>query len=369
MVASLLTNEVGKREWAQHELRDHHYKSRHLHVRSIHSLIMQADSVKEKIVDELHRPARRNYPRRRVILKGIDDLWQGDLLELQPHSSDNRGYKFILIVIDCLSKYVWWAPLKSKSAKDVTQGFREIFQKAHPRRPRHLQTDKGKEFYNSQMRALLQEFTINHYSTESHLKASIVERVIRTLKTWLWKLFGKQGNYKWIDIFDREIVNKYNRKRHRSIGMTPLEVKGKRKETQALKTLYKDAKTQAMKKKRLPKYKVGDFVRISKMKGDFEKGYTPSWSTEIFKIHRVKRTVPPTYLLQDSNNQDVKGGFYEEELQLTRFPHVYLVEKILRRRGNRAYVKWLGFDSQYNSWITVDNNCSTQRASEEEETV
>lgn len=309
--------------------------------------------IKEKIVDELHRPARRNYPRRRVILKGIDDLWQADLIEVQPYARFNGGNRFILIVIDCLSKYVWVAAIKAKSAAAVTTGFKTIFEKAHPRIPRHLQTDQGKEFYNSPMRTLLSRHNINHYSTYSNLKASIVERVIRTIKTLLWKQFSIQGNYKWIDIIG-DIVTKYNSMRHRSIKMAPADVRGKRKESLALKTLYDAPSTKKMKKK-TPKFKLGDHVRISKKKAEFEKGYTPSWSTEIFKVVRVKRTVPPTYILEDSEKKPIAGGFYEEELQLTKYPNVFLIERVLRRDGDRAYVKWLGFDSRHNSWVNTAN--------------
>lgn len=309
------------------------------------------DSVKEGIVNELHRPARKNYVRRRVIIKGIDDLWQADLLELLPHAKENEGQRYILIVIDCLSKFVWYAGLKTKTGKDVAEGFEKILIEAHPRKPRHLQTDQGKEFYNRTMNALLSGRNINLYSTGSNLKACIVERVIRTLKTWLWKEFGIRGSYKWIDIFYSKIVYKYNHRVHRSIGMAPAKVKGKQKEIRALENLY-HTKTG---KKRPPKFHVGDYVRISKRKGDFAKGYVPSWSTEIFKIAEVKKTQPPTYILKDRENDDeIRGGFYEEELQLTKYPDTYLIEKVIRKRGDMVYVKWLGFDSRHNSWVSAD---------------
>ena len=317
---------------------------------SVYDKTSTMTEVKKRIVEELHRPARKNYPRRRVLLKGIDDLWQADLLELQPYSRINGGHRFILVVIDCLSKYVWVAPLKSKTGVAVCTGFKKIFDDSSPRLPRHLQTDKGKEFYNRWMRQLLDDRKINHYSTYSNLKASIVERVIRTLKTQLWKRFSLQGTYKWLDTIV-DIVNKYNRSKHRSIKMAPFEVKGKRKEAQVLKTLY-------MKKmpSTNPKFKLGDHVRISKRKAEFEKGYTPSWSTEIFKIIKVKKTIPPTYLLEDLEKKTIAGGFYGEELQLTKYPNVYLVEKIIRRDNDgRAFVKWLGFDSRHNSWVSTAN--------------
>ena len=90
---------------------------------------------------------------------------------------------------------------------------------------------------------------------------------------------------------------------------------------------------------------------MSKVKQVFEKGYTPNWSTEIFTVSKVVKTNPVTYHLKDYQDKPITGGFYEEELSKTKYPHIYLVEKVLKRRGKQAYVKWLGFDKSHNSWI------------------
>jgi len=98
-------------------------------------------------------------------------------------------------------------------------------------------------------------------------------------------------------------------------------------------------------------YKVGDIVRISKNKHVFSKGYTPNWTTELFKIVKVRITNPSTYLLEDMKGTSISGCFYEEELQKTKDSDIYLDEKVLRKRGNKVFVKWLGFDTSHNSWI------------------
>ena len=94
-----------------------------------------------------------------------------------------------------------------------------------------------------------------------------------------------------------------------------------------------------------------DFVRISKSKGTFQKGYEPSWSTEIFKISKINSTNPVTYSLTDYREQPIMGGFYEFELQKTKYADSYLIEKIIRQKDNQVFVKWLGFDNTHNSWI------------------
>ena len=140
---------------------------------------------KRKIVEELHKAARRNFKRRRVITKGIDDLWQADLVDMSSYFNDNNNFKFLLTVIDTFSKFAWCRALKTKSAKDVKAAMVDIFKEG--RKPFHLQTDNGKEFFNNDFKKLMEKEGIKHYSTYSSLKASIVERFNRTLKSQMWK--------------------------------------------------------------------------------------------------------------------------------------------------------------------------------------
>lgn len=306
---------------------------------------MKILNVKRHIVNELHRAARKTFRRRKIIIKGYGDLWQIDLMEMQPYANINKGYRYILVVIDCYSKYVWTRPLKNKTATEVTNAMRDIIKEAGYS-PRNIQSDNGTEFYNSLFSKLMKTFGINHYSTYSTKKAAIVERVIRTLKSWLYKEFSYKGQYDWLNILSK-ITSKYNNSKHRTIGMKPAEV------TPATQLrVYSHLKVAPIKSK----FRIGDVVRISRYKGVFEKGYTANWSTELFKVIKINRTNPVTYTLEDMEGRPIKGCFYELELQKTENPDAYLVEKVLRHRkridGTReVYVKWLGFSNKHNSWI------------------
>lgn len=302
---------------------------------------------KLRLVEELHAPARRNFPRRRVVVRGYDDLWQADIVEMRPYSRFNRGYHYILTVIDVLSKYAWAVPLKSKGGSETADAIAEIIRDSE-RRPKNMQTDKGKEFYNADVQRLVKKHGINHYSTYSVLKASVVERFNRTLKNDMWKMFTLNGTYKWVDALPR-LVSDYNTRKHRTIGMRPVDVTPAIAE-RLLATVYSAIKIAGP-----AKFKIGDSVRVSKYKTIFEKGYTPNWTTEVFKIVKVQRTNPVTYLLEDYRKKSVAGAFYEYELRRATYPDVYLVEKVLRRKGDEVYVKWLGFDGSHNSWIHKDN--------------
>lgn len=297
-----------------------------------------------QLVNELHKTARRNYPRRRVIMRGINDLLQADLVEMIPYSTTNKNFKYLLTIIDTFSKFAWAIPIKNKTANATSSAMESVL-KTLKHSPKNLQTDDGTEFFNSIFKKLTSKYGINHYSTYSGLKASIVERFNRTLKSKMWKQFSMQGTYKWIDIISG-LVQDYNNTKHRTIKMRPNQVSEKNAKT-LLNTVYSH-----IKKFRRGKFRVGTYVRISKNRHIFDKGYTPNWTTEIFSIAKVQKTNPVTYLLNDYQNNPIKGGFYDAELQKVKYPDTYLVEKIIRKKDGQLYVKWLGMDTTHNSWIT-----------------
>ena len=304
---------------------------------------------KGALVRELHKPARRNYKRRQFEVRGIDETWQADLVDMTSYSKQNGGFKFLLTVIDIFSKFAWAIPIKSKNGADVTNAMKSVLK--DKRIPKNLHVDQGKEFYNKDFMALMKKHGINMYSTFSGMKASICERFNRTLKTKMWLQFSLRGSYKWTDILP-DLLATYNRSKHRTIQMKPSDVT-KADEQRLLHDAFhlSPIAAAASKKIRKSKFRVGDKVRISKYKHIFEKGYTPNWTTEIFTIVKINNTRPITYKLSDYQDSPIEGNFYQEELAIVKHPDIYLIEKILRQRGDKVYVKWLGFDNKHNSWI------------------
>ena len=133
-----------------------------------------------ELADELHKPVKKKFLRRRVISKSIDEIWATDLVEMQKFSKWNKGYRYLLMVIDVFSKFEWIVPLKDKTGKIVANAFKKIFKEK--RIPKFVWTDKGKEFYNKNMKSLLDQHNIKLYSTENEEKSSVVERWNRTIK-------------------------------------------------------------------------------------------------------------------------------------------------------------------------------------------
>ena len=303
------------------------------------------------IAKELHKPARRNFVRRAVELKGLDDLYQADLVEMIPYARLNKGYKYLMTVINAFSKVAYAVPLKTKTGKEVADALRPI---VSANKMKYLQTDNGKEYYNSAVQTLLNKYGVKHYSTYSEKKASIVERFNRTLKTHMYRAFSEQGHYKWLELLP-DLVKVYNNTLHRTIGMKPNQV-NESNERIVLQRIRKNTAPKVSTLKKPPKFKVGDRVRISKHKMTFSKGYKPNWTNEIFTVHRVRdTTVPTTYLLKDHTGEVLKGGFYEHEMSKTKVGDVYLVEKVLQRKGDRVRVRWLGFDGKHDTWIHKKN--------------
>ncbi|XP_008205591.1 uncharacterized protein LOC103315978 [Nasonia vitripennis] len=193
----------------------------------------------------------------------------------------------------------------------------------------------------------IKTYEINLYSTYSNLKAAICERFNRTLNNSMWKQFSLRSSFKWYDVLSK-LLTAYNSRKHRTIGMKPKDVTAANIELVMKKFAHVAA---AAAKQQKPKFKVNDKVRVSKAKNLFEKGYTANWSTEIFTISRVRRTKPVTYELKDFRDEPIAGCFYEQELSKTAHPDVYLIERVLKRRGKEVFVKWLGYDNTHNTWI------------------
>ena len=267
---------------------------------------------------------------------------------MQQFSKWNKGYRYLLMVIDVFSKYVWIVPLKDKKGESVTEAFKKIFKEG--RKPQYLWVDKGKEFYNKHVKDLLEKNGIHIYSTENEEKSSVVERWNRTIKSKMWKQFTVQGNTMYLDMLPK-VVNQYNNTKHSSIKMTPFEASNKKNEGTVYFNLYGDMETSKQK----PKFKIGDKVQISKYKRNvFDKGYTPNWTEEVFTVYKIQYTNPITYKLQDLNDKEIQGSFYEPEL-LKAKQDVFRIDKVIRRdhKKKQALVKWKGYSDDFNSWIPM----------------
>ena len=147
------------------------------------------------MADELHKPVRKTFKKRRVFASNV---WAADLVEMQSFSRKNKGYKYILIIIDVIRKFGWAIPLKTKTGLEVTKAFQHLWETVPT--PHKLWTDKGKEFYNRHMKELLKKNNVELYSTENEEKSCVVERWNRTIKRTMWKYFTANNTQNYIDV-------------------------------------------------------------------------------------------------------------------------------------------------------------------------
>lgn len=305
----------------------------------------------------LHKPVKKKFLRNQIIVYGIDDTWQADLIDLQSLSKENQGFKYLLTVIDVFSKFAWVRPLLNKNNAALISAFESIFKKSL-RKPKRLHTDDGKEFTGSSFQKFLQLNEILFFSLHSEMKASVVERFNRTLKEKMWRYFTWKHKYVYYDVLE-EFVDAYNNSFHRSIKMRPIDVKKTNQDNVFLNLygiknkIYSPNKTNEIK----VKFKIGEEVRLSKSKYHFEKGFTPNWTQEIFKISKIILKDNPVYKVEDFSGEEIKGVFYSQELQkVTNKDQIYKIEKIIKSRKTKSgekefFVKWLGYPPSYNSWV------------------
>jgi hypothetical protein len=279
----------------------------------------------------------------------MNQQYQADLVDMQAYETTNDGYKYILTVIDIFSKRAWAKPLKSKTAQHVKPAFESIFNTGHV--PLLVQTDEGLEFESRPMKTFFAKYGIKQFSVKSQFKGAIVERFNRTLKTKMWRYFTYKNTRRWVDVL-QSLIDAYNNSYNRSIKMTPNEVNKENEMSlwRSKQPLEFEVTTR--------KVRVGDWVRLSKVKGVFEKGYLPNWTEEIFRVTSVSRTTPVQVKVEDYDGNPIIGSYYLPEVLPVDKPEEFRIEEVLkqrRRAGKTEYfVKWLGYPKQFNSWVTED---------------
>ena len=295
----------------------------------------------------LHKPVRWKFKRNPIIVEYIDQQWEADLVDMQEFEKDNKNFRYILTVIDCMSKYAWAIPLGDKRAESICAAFKKIF---YTRRfPTHIRTDQGKEFLNKKFKPFLKKFGVYHFTSKNKdIKCAIVERFNRTLKTRMHKFFTAKGTRNWIDNLD-DFVAAYNDSFHRTIKRTPNQAI-ESKNDELFRTIYGVANVDDLKSNKVPELKTSDSVRLAYEKKNFDKSYYPNWTDTVEKVEKIiVQPNKPMYGLENKNQT-----FYPEQVQKV-IGNVFRVEKILRTRTRNGkkqlFIKWINYPENYNSWV------------------
>nr|CAD2170511.1 unnamed protein product [Meloidogyne enterolobii]CAD2180561.1 unnamed protein product [Meloidogyne enterolobii] len=313
----------------------------------------------------LHRRAVRKYKRMRTLAAGLHTEWQADLSIFDRLSSQNKGFKYLLVCIDTLSRMIFVEPVKSKHSEKMIDAFKRLFSRIKIV-PWKLLTDQGLEFTAKEVKKYFKSIDMEHFSmfTSPQWHAGMAERANRSIKERLYRYFTEKRTLKWVDVI-QDIVNAINNSFNSSIGMRPIDVTYKNAEGLRLKLKEQAREEVAPNRWKHTDFSVGDKVRIEKYKHVFQKGYLPNFTDEIFVIKQV-RLVPhqrPTYRLSDKKGELIRGWFYANDLCLVRERKkedvLYDIEKVLKKRNfdgeNQYFVKWKGYGTRFNSWIPASS--------------
>ena len=178
-------------------------------------------------VDEIYsKSPLRNYPTNKIVYNHIDEIWSIDLADMIDYkTSNNKGFRYILIIIDNFSKYLWAIPLKNKYSQTITNEVSNILSTSK-RKPLKIESDRGSEFYNSIFQNFLKSKNIQHYSRYTDKGPSIAERVIITIRNLLKKPVFLAGNANWLNELP-SVIKQYNNTIHHSTKMTPIQASKK----------------------------------------------------------------------------------------------------------------------------------------------
>ena len=248
------------------------------------------------------------FPRRKVLVRGVQHQYQADLMDFVSIKNHNYGFRYVLTVIDCFSRRAFAVPLRNKKGFLVARGLKKAFETLGV--PKKLQTDQGTEFFNKEVKELLDEKKIIHFYTRQELKAQMVERFNRTLREKISKHIFASKNLRFYDDIEK-FVESYNNSVHSSLRhYTPNQV-NKLNEDDVRKILYGEY----LKKRKTHKYKIGDKVRAI-IKRPFFKKMDKQFQDKEYVVTDTVKSFPPTYQIKRAdNNTAVKGVFYEKQLQ------------------------------------------------------
>lgn len=224
---------------------------------------------------------------------------------MKKFSRFNRGFKWILIIVDSFSKKMQTIPLKDKSGPSLARAMETVLRKS---KPEYLAVDQGTEFYDQKVKAVLKKYNVKMYSTYTPIKISWTERAIRTLMNRTSRYFTHTKSKKYIDVLPLFTAS-YNSTVHSTTKFAPNKV-NEENSAEVFRNL-----NALLRIKEKPKYKLGEKVRLLEAKNIFRKGYLPTWKDEVFIVDKVQNTNPPTYIVKDLDGQELPGGYYEYEMQ------------------------------------------------------
>lgn len=308
----------------------------------------------------------KQISRPRVVVPQKQFMYDSDTCNMVRYEKSNNGYKYILFVIDILSRFCFSFPLKSLTGKEVARHLTSLL-KSKP--CKFFRNDGGSEYSNKWVKDLFKNNGITQITTKNQTKAAFAERLIKTIKSVLRKYMYASNTFKWHDKL-ADVTHGYNHSYHRIIKMSPIDAlktedsvlwRNQYLPTSKSRKLTKPKYLRKDKRKKqigLYKFNIGDTVRLARYRNVFTRAYDENFTHEVFTITtRSYKQGIPVYTIKDFANDSIDGVFYEPELLKTKVNSdtVYKIEKLIRKKiikGKKHWlVKWWGWPKKFNSFV------------------
>ena len=273
--------------------------------------------VKEFLQDQevyrQHRVPKRKFKRAITRVDGVAIQFQADLFDISKFSRYNKGFKWVVLVVDAFSRFVACEPAKNKSGPEIARALDTIFSRLREQGrlapAATLHTDLGNEFFNSHANEVYTKHNITHYPVRAPIKSSFAEISGRYVMGRLYKVMQHKGKKVWIDELSAAVTAKNARKNPKTAGLAPDEIDISN-QAKVHECLYPDGY-----KKEHPKLKIGDRVQVVKNRLPFAKSYSGYYSAKTYYITRIHQHSVPRYTIADEeDNVSISGTYYAEEL-------------------------------------------------------
>lgn len=263
--------------------------------------------------------------------------FQIDLVELGELTKFNKNVRYLLNCIDTFTRFAWSIPLKSKTADCTLEGFKSILADAVTP-PKTICSDRGSEIKNKKFSAFCNQNNIKLISSDTFIHAPYIERFNQTQKRLIYQHLTQHETKTFIDKLPK-LMDVYNSRLHRSIGMPPKDAEKKQNHKYVRENVM-EYYSKFIKKK--PKFAVGQTVRVKLLENPFTKGYNPRYKEEVFKIYSIKTRLPyPLYQLSSYDGEEIlEGNFYEGEITPVKKTY-FAIEKVLNSRKHKGRTEYL----------------------------
>lgn len=300
--------------------------------------------VDQQAISQVHKPVRQLTSKERAITASvINETFQIDLLDYYRYFRTNKGFHFLFVAVDVFTRKAYVQPCKSKKPEDTVKAFKEIVK---GNKPMGIYHDNGKEWLGAFKKFVDSEGIISMSNQiNDHNALGIVDRFSRTIKEMIEKYMTANNTTSYVSQLQK-MVKIYNETPQGGIAnIPPAEVEGNRENTLIVSNLNKD-KQIANKKvaKKVYTIKVNDKVRIMNEKTIFNKGYSITYSKDVFVVQSISgeratlnndKIVPMDKLLKvPEGSVNIKNDKQEKLEKLEK------AKRRLRKEGIDTTLKW-----------------------------